>query len=121
MIWRLEFDDWHEDNLHWGAPSYIDLDTDTGRTFFHARQMANMQRSGGIIDSGRPVNAILELNFFSSTDATGPSIGSFVVKVAQFIQYRESREPANWTTQPNEELVALFTSANSVLQLRRWE
>jgi hypothetical protein len=121
VIWRIDLDDWHDVDLHWSSPTYIELDTVTGRTVFYAAQMANMQRTGIVTDTGQSVNAIIELDFYASIDGSGASIGRFVVTVAQFLKYKESREPTNWTTQPDAQLASLFTVANSVKKLQRWQ
>jgi hypothetical protein len=49
---RIDFDSWLDDNLHWTAPSSLTI-CSGGRVVLNIEHAANMQRLGTITDSGQ--------------------------------------------------------------------
>lgn len=51
QIFNLQFESWEPDHLHWVAPSNIII-YDNGDWFIFVSHLANMRRTGGVLDTG---------------------------------------------------------------------
>lgn len=63
QMFTVSFENWEPDSLHWNVPSNININSD-GSWFLYAKRLANMRRTGGIIDSGHTVSFRVDVAYW---------------------------------------------------------
>lgn len=72
---RVQFNSWNDNHVHWEAPSHFIMYT-TGSWYFFAAHLANMRRDNPVFDQGAPVHFKLDALYYDGPlDAAGNVTG----------------------------------------------
>jgi hypothetical protein len=119
-VWRIEFEDWVDDSLHWNAPSYLELNKDDGSAVFYAEHLANMRREGWL-DQGVARHLSVTLEFWSGSGCTGEIIGTEVKVVMPGINYKKEYDKFTHRMAGSPSSVYLYNHAACVRHTQSWE
>ncbi len=119
-VWRVEFEDWVDDSLHWNAPSYVDLNLVDGSYVFFATHIANMRREG-FLDQGIVRHLHVTLSFYTEAGCLGAPFKVETRNVLPAIGYKREYDNYRHEFPGTPEFVQVLSEAQCVRSERSWE
>lgn len=88
-IFQFKFESWGDSDMYWDGPSSLTLFSD-GHWFFQAARFANMQRTGGFIDSGNNHDFTVTVAFHNDDQCNGAVLYQQAYKMDE-LSYKDTR------------------------------
>lgn len=77
-VFAWEFETWQPENLHWDAPSSLNI-SDNGDWYAFASRLENQRRSGGFFDTGHNFDYNITVTFYPEVNCGGASLYGFTI------------------------------------------